>query len=135
MKLTTRTTYGIRAILELALNYNKKPIKRKEISEKQDISEAYLENILLILKSVGIISSFRGPEGGYILNRPPSMIKLGEIVEALDGSLDPIDCITNPNNYNKSNDCLVREIWIKLKELQEDFLYSITIEDIINQKI
>jgi len=135
MKFTTRSTYGLRAILELAQNYNKKPLKRKEISEKQSISEAYLENILLILKSGGIVSSIRGPEGGYILNRPPSFIKLGEIVEVLDGHFDPTNCVANPNKCGKSNDCLMKNIWIKLKELHEDFLYSITLEDILEQRI
>jgi len=134
MKITTRTTYGLRAIIELALNYNKKPLKRKEISEKQDIREAYLENILLILKSAGIVSSFRGPEGGYILNRPPSLIKLGEIVEALDGQFDPTGYITDPAKCDKCNDCFTKDIWVKLREIQEKFLYSITLEDILTQR-
>jgi len=135
MKFTTKSTYGLRAILELAQNYNKNPLKRKEISEKQDIPEAYLLNILLVLKSGGIVSSIRGPEGGYILNRPPSFIKLGEVIEILDGHFDPTGYISNPNKCCKSNDCLTKNIWIKLKELHEDFLYSITLEDILEQRI
>ncbi|KPK95885.1 hypothetical protein AMJ80_03055 [bacterium SM23_31] len=134
MKITTRTIYGLRAIIELALNYNKKPVKRKEISEKQDIREAYLENILLILKSAGLVSSFRGPEGGYILNRPPSLIKLGEIVEALDGQFDPTGHVNKPQKCDKNNDCLTKDIWIKLREIHEKFLHSITLEDILTQR-
>ena len=135
MNLTTKTIYGLRALIELAKNYNKTYMKRKEISEKQGISEAYLVNILLILKSGGIVGSIRGPEGGYILNRPPSLIKLGEIVELLDGQYDPVGCIHNPKSCDKNNDCHVKNVWSKLIELQRDFLYSITLDDIVNQRV
>lgn len=134
MKITTRTTYGLRAIIELALNYNKKPLKRKEISEKQGVREAYLENILLMLKSAGLVSSFRGPEGGYILNRPPYLIKLGEIIEVLDGQFDPTDCLSDFKKCDRSSDCLTKDIWIKLRKIQKEFLYSITLEDILAQR-
>ena len=134
MRLTTRTTYGLRAIVELAQSYNRKPLKRKEISDKQDIPEAYLLNILLTLKTAGIIGSIRGPEGGYILNRPPSFIRLGEVVEVLDGQIDPVGCINNSDKCSKIDNCLTKNVWIKLRELEHDFLYSVTLEDIIEQR-
>ena len=130
MRLTTRTEYDLRAILELSESYNKKPLKRKEISERRSISEAYLVNILLILKAAGIVSSLRGPKGGYVLSRPPSMIKVGEIVEVLDGQVDPGGFLAHQGR-GQAADPATSKVWNRLRELQRQFLYSITLEDVV----
>ena len=85
MKLSTRSTYGMRALVELALASGHGPLSASSIATRQDLSVAYLEQLLHRLKRQGIITSVRGPRGGYALAREPQRITMGEVVNALDG--------------------------------------------------
>ena len=95
MKLSTKGRYGARAAIELALNYGSGPIMVREIAAHQDISERYLEHILNTLRATGLVRSTRGAKGGYELARHPSAITLGDIITALEGSMDVVDCTSN----------------------------------------
>jgi Rrf2 family protein len=117
----------------LSESYDSGPLKRKQIAERRRISEAYLVNILLILKRAGIVASLRGRNGGYVLTRSPFLIRVGEIVEALDGQVDPAAYLAYEGR-GRVNDPATGNVWKKLRELQREFLYSITLEDVVKGK-
>lgn len=91
MKFSTRSTYGMRALVELALTSGRGPISASLIARRQDLSVAYLEQLLHRLKKHGLVSSIRGPKGGYVLARDSSRITMAQVVSVLDGSPDGHD--------------------------------------------
>jgi Rrf2 family cysteine metabolism transcriptional repressor len=114
MKLSSRTRYGMRAMLELALEYGKKPLQIKSIADREDISNKYLEQLVAMLKSSGLVRSIRGPRGGYMLARSPAEIKLSEIFTTLEGPLVPVECVEHTEFSPKCSDCATRLIWKEL---------------------
>ena len=96
MKISTKGRYGIRLMLSLALHYDKGTLALKSIAREQDISEKYLEQIINPLTKSGLVKSYRGAQGGYILTREPKDITIGEVLRILEGSLSPVDCVHNP---------------------------------------
>jgi Rrf2 family transcriptional regulator, cysteine metabolism repressor len=114
MKLSSRTRYGMRAMLELALEYGKKPLQIKSIADREDISNKYLEQLVAMLKSSGLVRSIRGPRGGYMLARSPAEIKLSEIFTTLEGPLIPVECVRHTEFSSKCSDCATRLIWQEL---------------------
>jgi len=134
MKFSTKTRYGVRAMIELALNFNGTPISLKDIAEKQDISEKYLEQIMLILKKAGFVESIQGTNGGFILINKPSEIKLSEIVEVLEGGFSPVACVDKEILCKKSKVCSARNVWIKVKNAIKDILDSITLEQLVEEE-
>ncbi len=132
MRLSTKTRYGLRAMVEIALSQGGGPIQIKLISEKQDISSKYLEQLIAMLKSAGLVRSVRGPHGGYVLARPAEQITLLEIIKALEGSLDVVDCIDeNPNICSKVADCVTRQVWIQIHDTLESILKNQTLGDLV----
>jgi len=125
MKISTRFRYGLRALIEIALHYGEEPIKRKEIVSNQNLSDSYVENILLRLKNNGIIISTRGANGGYILCKHPQDISLWEIARALEGSLTPIDCLENEMICNNQEKCPTYDIWNGLYQLRKKYFENI----------
>src|ERR1700680_4638252 len=93
MKVSTKGDYGIRALIELAVHYGEGTIKSAEIAARQRIPEPYLDQLLTTLRRAGFIRSVRGPQGGHELIREPSTIRMREVLGALEGSLNPIDCL------------------------------------------
>ena len=92
MKLSKKSEYGLRALIELTLAYNRTTLQRHEIAERQHIPAEFLEQILLVLKRMGLLASRRGIKGGYQLIKPPESITLGQVIRMLDGPLAPIPC-------------------------------------------
>jgi Rrf2 family protein len=131
MKLSTRARYGVRMMLELALNYGKGPTYLREVAEKEDISEKYLSQLALALKSANLISSERGMKGGYVLKRSPEEINLREIVEALEGKLNLVPCLNNPAVCNRVSLCVTREVWKKVDQAVIVTLEKITLGDLV----
>ncbi|MCK5672172.1 MAG: Rrf2 family transcriptional regulator [Spirochaetales bacterium] len=131
MKISTKSRYGTRAVLEIALNRNKENLTRKQISRNQEIPSAYLENILISLKTNGIIRTIRGPKGGYELAKDPGDITVFQIVDILEGSTDLVPCLENSNVCARNSICVTREVWSKLQKVQEDLLSTITIKDLV----
>jgi Rrf2 family protein len=111
-------------MFELALNYNKGPIFLKEISKSQEISYKYLSQLIIPLKIAGLVKSTRGAHGGYFLARPPEEIKLSEIVLAVEGTINPVDCIDNPEVCPRSESCIQRDIWTEIGEKLYEILDS-----------
>jgi Rrf2 family protein len=133
MKLSTRSRYGVRLMLALGLNEKKGPIFLKDIARTEEISEKYLSLIIIPLKAKGLVSTFRGAHGGYILSRPASEIKLLDIIEPLEGDLTLVDCVKNPDMCDRSNECVTRDVWDEMSSMLSDFLSKHTLEDLIRK--
>jgi len=133
MKLSTKGRYGTRAALELALRYGSGPVLVRDISKSQDISERYLENILNTLRKSGIVTSNRGAKGGFQLSRPPVGITVGDVVRAVEGPLDLVDC-TSGKDCERMSRCSTYLVWKRLKELIENELDSITLQDLVEKE-
>ncbi len=133
MKLSTRSRYGVRLMLELALNYGKGPIYLKDIARSEEISEKYLGQIIIPLKSSGLVNSTRGAHGGYLLSRPPSSITIRDIVDVLEGGLSLVECVQNPSQCTRINICVSRNVWAALENKINETLQSVTLEDLITQ--
>jgi len=133
VKLSTRTRYGMRAVLELAENYGKGPIQLKIIAQHQEISAKYLEQLMTILKSAGIVNSVRGSKGGYVLVKAPEQIKLSDIFHCLEGPVVTVDCVENKSYCTRTNDCVARQIWVEVQKAVMDVLQSITLQNLVDR--
>ena len=134
MKLSTRTRYGTRALLELALHEGRSPVFLKDIAARQQISLAYLEHIIAPLISGGIIRSTKGPKGGITLAKKPADIKMLEITQLLEGSLAPVECVDHPEMCQRSKQCVTRDIWEELKDAMDGVLQSTTLQDLATRQ-
>lgn len=135
MKLSTRSRYGFRAALELAINYGKGPLQVKAIAKKQEISTKYLEQLVAILKTSGLIRSVRGPKGGYMLSRHPSQIKLIEIFKTLEGQLITVECLEHPEYCPQCCECVTRQVWGQLQDAIFQVLDSQTLQDLVDKML
>lgn len=133
MKLSTRTRYGTRALLELALRNGEGPMFLKDIARQQQISLAYLEQLIAPLIAGGLIRSTKGPKGGVSLARSPEEIKLSEVTRLLEGSVAPVECINHPEVCSRSEFCVTRDVWSQLKEVMEGVLESTTLKDLVEK--
>ena len=133
MKISTKGRYGIRATLELSLRYGSGPVMVREISESQEISERYLEQILNTLRTSGLVISTRGAKGGYELAKAPSGITLGDIIRSLEGPLDVVSCTGN-SECERVGECATFYVWNEVKETIENVLDSITLEDLAERQ-
>jgi Rrf2 family cysteine metabolism transcriptional repressor len=135
MKLSTKGRYGLRAMLELAYNAEEGPRTIHAIAEKQEISERYLEQLLIPLKQSGLVKSVRGSQGGYILGRAPQEISVGDIVRVLEGPLSPVDCVSeqNPDDCKRAGICVTRPIWTKVRDCIAEVLDSYSLQDLVNE--
>jgi len=131
MKLSTRTRYGVRALLELAENYGKGPLLMKTISERQEISKNYLENIFVPLRLCGLIKTVRGPGGGYILGRPPEEIRLNEVFNCLEGDSVIVECSLEEGGCKRFNECRTRYLWDEIGLAIESILAKYSLADLI----
>ncbi len=134
MKLSTRGRYAPRAMLDLALNYGKGPVSLKNIGRRQEISERYLEHIMLVLQSAGLVQSTRGSRGGFSLAKLPKEIKLSQIIQAVEGSISPVACVDDPKLCDRVSICVTYEIWKKLKKAILEVFDSVTLEDMVKMQ-
>ena len=132
MKLSTRSRYGTRLVLDLARNYGKGPIHLGDISIREDISIKYLEQIIRPLKQAGYVNSSRGPKGGHVLSRPPSEVSVGEIVVLLEGGNRLTACVDHPESCDRVQECLTRHVWVGAARAMYDHLNAITFADLLN---
>ncbi len=133
MKLSTRTRYGIRAIIELAQYEGKRPLQLKVIAERQGISVKYLEQLMSLLRSSGFVRSVRGSKGGYILARSPDQIRLSEVFRCLEGPVTTAECTENEDYCERAADCVAREVWMQVEEAIQRVLSSITLADLVER--
>jgi Rrf2 family transcriptional regulator, iron-sulfur cluster assembly transcription factor len=132
MKLSTRSRYGARILVDLARHHNQGPVQIGEISKRQDISVKYLEQLIRPLKQASMVNSVRGPKGGHMLAKKPEEISLGQIVRLFEGQSELVECISNPERCDMSDDCQVRLAWKEATRVLYEKLDSTTIADLLD---
>jgi Rrf2 family protein len=120
-------------LLDIALQGNEEPVQLKEIAQREEISLQYLEHLITPLISAGIIRSQRGAKGGVMLAKPAAEIKLSEVVNILEGTIDPVECIENPDICERSGNCVTRDIWDEVKKAIDAVLENITLQNLVER--
>ncbi len=135
MKLTTKGRYAVMAMADLASNTNTGPISLTEISLRQNISLAYLEQIFIKLKNKKLVKSSRGAMGGYLLEKPASEIKLSNIIFAVDEEVKMLNCKKNSKKgcNNKSTKCITHNLWDELDQHINEFFEKVKLQDLVKQ--
>ena len=131
MKLSTRSRYGTRMMLDMAQHYDEEPIQIGDIARRVDVSVKYLEQLVIPLKKADYVKSLRGAKGGHMLSRPPNEITVGEIVKVLEGGINLTECVGNPKACEKHKNCPTRNIWEEATKAIFDKLNAITLSEII----
>lgn len=134
MKLSTRGRYGTRMLLDLALHQGGGPVPLKDIAKREEISLLYLEHLVTPLIAAGIIRSTRGARGGVSLVKSPQEMKISEVVELLEGSIAPVDCVDDPKACSRSELCVTRDVWVELKKAMDGVLESTTLQDLVERQ-
>ncbi|MCK5348223.1 MAG: RrF2 family transcriptional regulator [Desulfobacula sp.] len=138
MRLTTKSRYGTRLILDIAVYGKKKPVPLSDVSSRQNISSKYLEQLVSKLKKAGIIKSHRGPFGGHMLAKSPEDITVGSIVRILEESSAITDCAEQEKQVcgvcNRAGDCLSRWVWVEASRAMFDRLDEITISGLLSME-
>lgn len=118
MKLSTKGRYGLRAIIDLARYSEKEPVSISSIAARQDISERYLEQLVGLLRKAGLVKSIRGASGGYVLAKPGEEISVGDVLRALEGSLEPVKCAAyySEDGCMASDGCVTKYVWQRINE-------------------
>jgi Rrf2 family protein len=131
MKLSTRTRYGVRLMVALALKDRQAPTFLKDIANSENISEKYLSLIVIPLRRVGLVTSIRGARGGYRLAKDPSEITLKEIVDVLEGDCSLVECVKNTSTCSRMPICAIHDIWAMIGGKISETLSSITLDKMI----
>jgi Rrf2 family protein len=132
MKISTKGRYASRVMLDLAINSTGEPVRLKDIANRQDISEKYLEQIISILNRAGYVKSIRGAHGGYMLARKPEEYTIGMILRLTEGSLAPVECLEeNAVRCDRKTGCATNYVWEKLYEAINEVVDNITIADLV----
>ncbi|MBA5850569.1 Rrf2 family transcriptional regulator [Clostridium sp. cel8] len=134
MKLSTKGRYGVKAMVDLAVHYGSEPCSIKSISQRQGISEYYLEQLFSSLRKANLIKSIRGAQGGYILSRHPNDITVGDIMKVLEGPIEISECIDdiNGNSCNNADYCATRLLWSKIRDSIDSVMDSTTLQNIVD---
>ncbi|MBF7097193.1 RrF2 family transcriptional regulator [Alkalibacter mobilis] len=135
MRLSTKGRYGVMAMYQLALNYENGTISIKDIAQKMDYSDAYLEQMFATLKKERLVTSHRGPKGGYRLSKDPDKITVGDVIRALEGPIEFSSCVGGSENYNcdKSGFCVTKDIWEQVNDSINQVIDNITLGDLLNK--
>ncbi len=130
MRISMKSDYALRAMMELAASYGNRPLQTSEIAARRAIPESYLEQLLTTLRKAGFVASSRGPQGGHALALHPSRVTAGDVVRALEGPVIVMDCLDNSDVCQHPNPCVLREMWLEVRSAVEGTLDRITIEDL-----
>ncbi len=135
MKLSTKGRYGLRAMIDLALHSETEPVSASSIAARQKISEGYLEQLIAKLKKSGLIISIRGAGGGYVLSRPMEEISAGDILRALEGNLDPVECpgFSGTDACEGSDVCVAKYVWKKINDSINRTVDEIKLKDLVEE--
>ena len=136
LKLSSKGEYGVRAMIEIARDYEHAPLPIKVIAQRQNLSSAYLEQIMNTLRRAGLVQSLRGPGGGYVLAGRPDSISIGHILRALEGPVALASCLEpSTESCSQLEGCVARLLWQSLGETIEKMLEKITLQDLITEQI
>lgn len=133
MKLTTKGRYAVTAMLDLSLHGQSGPVSLAEISTRQEISLSYLEQLFSRLRRCGLVNSTRGPGGGYSIARDLHLVSVSEIISAVNESVDATQCAGKENCHSQGR-CLTHDLWEGLSAQIDDFLRSVSLQDMIDQQ-
>ena len=131
MKLSTRSRYGTRLMIDIARNSNNGPVRIHDIAKRQDISVKYLEQLIIPLKKADYIKSMRGPKGGHLLGKPKETITVGGIVRVLEKDTGLVPCVETTDICNMSDSCVTRNLWLKATDAVYEILDSVSLLDLI----
>jgi len=134
MKVTFKGDYALKALLDLALHYNKELVTAGDLAQRINAPVKFLEQVLLDLKKGGFVESRRGNIGGYLLSRAPAQITIGDVIRFIEGPIEPISCLEQ--HYKGCNDvykCVFRPIWQQVAQATSDIVDKVTFEDLVNQ--
>ncbi|MCU0664093.1 MAG: Rrf2 family transcriptional regulator [Myxococcota bacterium] len=132
LKVSTKGRYGLRAMMDLAQHYGQGPVMMSDISRSQGLSRKYLHALLTSLREAGLVHSVLGAKGGYYLAKPPLEIRVREIVEALEGPISVVDCVTKADKCGKLDSCAARLVWTNLTAVITKALDGVTLDDFVN---
>ncbi len=133
MWVSTRAQYGMRALVEIALGGDE-PTSLKVVAERQNISQHYLEQIVAPLRRADIVESVRGAYGGYRLARPPHEVSALEVVELMEGSVAPVDCIDSADACDRTGNCSTEALWRRVDEAVRSVLRETTLADLVAER-
>lgn len=131
MKLTTRSRYGTRMLLDIARNGAEEPVRISDIARRQKVSVKYLEKLIRELRLAGFIRSRRGPRGGHMLNRPVDEIHIGDVVRVLEGDAALVDCAADKTSCERAPKCATRAVWRAASIAVYQALNAFTVADLL----
>lgn len=132
MKISTKGRYGLRIMLDLAMNENGEPRLIRDIAHSQQISEKYISRLIIALRRSGMVRSIRGAKGGFRMNRNPDKVTLLDIVEAMEGPLAIVNCVKSPAKCLRNGECAAREIWNRVNVDIRAAMAKITLQEIMD---
>ena len=135
MKLSTKGRYGLRAMVDLVVHSREEPVSIASIAARQCISERYLEQLTAKLKRAGLVTSVRGVNGGYIPSRPAEEISVGDVLRALEGNLDPVDCpgLGQEKGCDGADACVTKYVWKRINDSINRTVDEIRISDLVGE--
>lgn len=134
MRVTMKSDYGLRAMIDLAVHYGHGPISSGDIAARQYVPEHFLDQLLISLRRAGLLKSQRGPQGGHMLAKLPSDISMGEIIRALDGSTAPMECLPEPAACQLSAACAIRDVWRQVEDYAQALIDGTTLEQLAERQ-
>jgi Rrf2 family cysteine metabolism transcriptional repressor len=135
VSFSTKGEYGVRLMVQLGLHHGHGPASLAEIAQDEDLPQAYLEQLVMSLREAGLVRSTRGAHGGYELAREPSLIKMSEVLRALEGPIAPMVCATDDPEHaetcDRSSRCTVNVLWVRVRDAIVGALDSMTLDDLV----
>lgn len=135
MKLSTKGRYGLRALIDLARYSEDNPVSITSISDRQDISERYLEQLMAMMKKSGLVKSVRGAGGGYILAKDLSEISVGDVLRSLEGNLEPVECsgLNSEEGCKAADSCVTKYVWQKINDSINQTVDEIKLDQLVEE--
>ena len=134
MKISTRGRYGLRVMVALARRYGGSPMTAAALSEEQNISLKYLESILAALSKAGLVETRRGASGGHAISKPPERCTVGEVLRALEGSLNFVECLDRPELCARREECRTYSVWKRMSDAAAAVADATTLADLIEEE-
>lgn len=135
MKLSTKGRYGLRAMIDLVMHAETEPVSIASISARQHISESYLEQLIAKLKKAGLVTSIRGAGGGYVPGRPAEEMSVGDVLRALEGNLDPVECpgLSAAGGCGGADVCVTKYVWKRINDSINRTVDEIKISELVKE--
>ncbi len=133
MKISTKGRYALRLMVDLAKTGDRQPVSLKDIAQRQQLSDKYLEQIVTPLSRAGLVRSVRGAGGGYLLTRRPEEYTVGDILRPLEGDLAPVECATDTSYCERCGECVTVELWQEIHRAVSQVVDNTTLADLVER--